>query len=101
MTQIPDFVQNTIELNLIKIIEQQLKLKIGFFLKHIESSALKKIKDTIDKVAPTDARVLVTGENGSGKELVARWMHEKSNRSSSHSFYNQHRVQPGNSLRQL
>jgi len=47
-----------------------------------ESSALKKIKDTIDKVAPTDARVLITGENGSGKELVARWMHEKSNRSS-------------------
>lgn len=46
-----------------------------------ESTALRKIKDTIDKVAPTDARVLVTGENGSGKELVARWIHEKSNRS--------------------
>jgi two-component system, NtrC family, nitrogen regulation response regulator NtrX len=45
-----------------------------------DSSALKKIKDTIDKVAPTDARVLITGENGSGKELVARWIHEKSNR---------------------
>ena len=45
-----------------------------------ESGALKKIKDTIDKVAPTDARVLITGENGSGKELVARWIHEKSNR---------------------
>lgn len=45
-----------------------------------ESGALKKIKDTIEKVAPTDARVLITGENGSGKELVARWMHEKSNR---------------------
>lgn len=44
------------------------------------SEALKKIKDTIDKVAPTDARVLITGENGSGKELVARWIHEKSNR---------------------
>jgi len=47
-----------------------------------ESEALQKIKTTIDKVAPTDARVLVTGENGSGKELVARWLHEKSNRSS-------------------
>ena len=47
-----------------------------------ESSAIKKIKDTIEKVAPTDARVLITGENGSGKELVARWLHEKSNRSS-------------------
>ncbi|MBX9784940.1 MAG: sigma-54 dependent transcriptional regulator [Chitinophagaceae bacterium] len=45
-----------------------------------ESAALKKIKDTIDKVAPTDARVLITGENGSGKELVARWIHEKSSR---------------------
>lgn len=45
-----------------------------------ESSAIKKIKETIEKVAPTDARVLITGENGSGKELVARWLHEKSNR---------------------
>ncbi len=45
-----------------------------------ESDAIKKIKETIDKVAPTDARVLITGENGSGKELVARWLHEKSNR---------------------
>jgi two-component system, NtrC family, nitrogen regulation response regulator NtrX len=45
-----------------------------------ESDGIKKIKDTIEKVAPTDARVLVTGENGSGKELVARWLHEKSNR---------------------
>jgi two-component system, NtrC family, nitrogen regulation response regulator NtrX len=46
-----------------------------------ESEAIKKIKDTIDKVAPIDTRVLVTGENGSGKELVARWLHEKSTRS--------------------
>jgi DNA-binding NtrC family response regulator len=46
-----------------------------------QSPAIIKIKDTIDKVAPTDARVLITGENGSGKELVARWLHEKSNRS--------------------
>ena len=45
-----------------------------------ESDPIKKIKDTIDKVGPTDARVLITGENGSGKELVARWLHEKSNR---------------------
>ncbi|MBS1574107.1 MAG: sigma-54-dependent Fis family transcriptional regulator [Bacteroidetes bacterium] len=44
------------------------------------SSPIERIKETIDKVAPTDARVLVTGENGSGKELVARWIHEKSNR---------------------
>jgi transcriptional regulator with GAF, ATPase, and Fis domain len=45
-----------------------------------ESSPIQKIKDTIEKVGPTDARVLITGDNGSGKELVARWLHEKSNR---------------------
>jgi two-component system, NtrC family, nitrogen regulation response regulator NtrX len=45
-----------------------------------ESTPIKKIKDTIEKVAPTDARILITGENGVGKELVARWIHEKSNR---------------------
>ena len=47
-----------------------------------ESDPIKKIKETIEKVAPTDARVLITGENGVGKELVARWIHEKSNRNS-------------------
>jgi DNA-binding NtrC family response regulator len=47
-----------------------------------ESAGIKKIKETIEKVAPTEARILVTGENGVGKELVARWIHEKSNRSS-------------------
>jgi two-component system nitrogen regulation response regulator NtrX len=45
-----------------------------------ESAALQKIRETIDKVAPTEARVLITGENGVGKELVARWLHEKSSR---------------------
>lgn len=45
-----------------------------------DSPAIKKIKDTIDKVAATDARILITGENGTGKELVARWIHEKSHR---------------------
>ncbi len=45
-----------------------------------ETPSILKIKDTITKVAPTDARVLITGENGTGKELVARWIHEKSNR---------------------
>ncbi|MEP6700892.1 MAG: sigma-54 dependent transcriptional regulator [Bacteroidota bacterium] len=45
-----------------------------------ESAPIQKIKETIEKVAPTEARVLITGENGVGKELVARWLHEKSNR---------------------
>ncbi len=46
-----------------------------------ESPAITDVKSAIDKVAPTEARVLITGENGTGKELVARWIHEKSNRS--------------------
>ena len=45
-----------------------------------ESKPIVQIKETIEKVAPTDARVLVNGENGTGKELVARWIHEKSAR---------------------
>ncbi|MBZ4191213.1 sigma-54-dependent transcriptional regulator [Niabella beijingensis] len=47
------------------------------------SAPIQKIKETINKVAPTEARVLVTGANGVGKELVARWIHELSNRSNS------------------
>ena len=46
-----------------------------------ESEPIRKVKDMIDKVAPTDARVLITGANGSGKELVARSLHQKSHRS--------------------
>ncbi|MCH7514273.1 MAG: sigma-54-dependent Fis family transcriptional regulator [Bacteroidetes bacterium] len=45
-----------------------------------DSEAMQEVKLVIDKVAPTDARVLITGPNGSGKELVAHWIHEKSNR---------------------
>jgi len=45
-----------------------------------ESVAINQIKEIIDKVAPTDARVLITGPNGTGKELVAHWLHEKSER---------------------
>jgi transcriptional regulator with GAF, ATPase, and Fis domain len=45
-----------------------------------DSEPIMRIKETIEKVAPTDARVLITGENGVGKELVAKWIHEKSSR---------------------
>uniref|UniRef100_UPI00404735DE sigma-54-dependent transcriptional regulator n=1 Tax=Algoriphagus sp. TaxID=1872435 RepID=UPI00404735DE len=45
-----------------------------------ESPALQTVKVTIEKVAPTEARVLITGQNGTGKELVAHWIHEKSKR---------------------
>jgi DNA-binding NtrC family response regulator len=48
-----------------------------------ESEAIVKIKEMINRVAPTDARVMVMGDNGTGKELVARWLHEKSNRAAS------------------
>ena len=44
------------------------------------SQAISHIKNMIEKVAPTDARVLITGPNGTGKELVAHWLHEKSDR---------------------
>ena len=60
-----------------------LKKKVNKVQEMIGHSApIKKIKETIDKVAPTEARVMITGDNGVGKELVARWIHEKSNRAS-------------------
>ena len=48
-----------------------------------ESEEIQHIQELIEKVAPTDARVLITGDNGTGKELVARWIHAKSDRSES------------------
>jgi len=60
---------------------KSLKRKVSKTFEMIgESEPIRKIKDMIERVAPTDARVLVTGANGTGKELVARWIHEKSER---------------------
>ena len=75
--------RNALDKQSLVIETKVLKRKVGKVQEMVgESSPIKKIKDTIDKVAPTDARILITGENGVGKELVARWIHEKSNRSS-------------------
>jgi len=66
--------------NLVKD-NKQLKRKINGVQEIVgDSPEIVKVKETIDKVAPTDARVLILGDNGTGKELIARWLHEKSNR---------------------
>lgn len=75
-------VRNALEKGNLVTEAKVLKRKVGKVREILgDSPAIKKIKDTIDRVAPTEARVLITGANGSGKELVARWLHEKSNRS--------------------
>ena len=59
-----------------------LKKKVSRNYKMIgESPEIQQIQGIIEKVAPTDARVLITGQNGTGKELVAHWLHQKSKRS--------------------
>ncbi|MFT5646937.1 MAG: two-component system nitrogen regulation response regulator NtrX [Aureispira sp.] len=63
-----------------KVLKKKIKKSGGVQTIIGESEGIGKIKATIDRVAPTDARVLVTGPNGTGKELVARWIHEKSER---------------------
>lgn len=60
-----------------KVLRKKLSQKLNMVG---ESPAIKQVKETIEKVAPTDARVLITGPNGTGKELVAHWLHQKSNR---------------------
>ncbi len=60
---------------------QVLKNKVSKMYEMVgESEAIKKVKEMIDRIAPTEARVLITGANGTGKELVAHQIHEKSNR---------------------
>lgn len=74
-------IRNAMDKNKLSKETKTLRKKISRVQEMIgESEGIMRIKDTIDKVAPTDARVLITGENGSGKELVARWIHHKSNR---------------------
>jgi DNA-binding NtrC family response regulator len=89
-----DFIQKPLDLNRILITVKNAKDKVHLvketktLKKKVygqemigESSAIRDIKDMIDKVAQTDARVLIMGANGTGKELVARNLHQKSNRS--------------------
>ena len=89
-----DFIEKPLDLNRILITlknatdkttlvkeTKALKKKVSSIQEIIgESPAITKIKEMIDRVAPSDARVLITGSNGTGKELVARWLHEKSPR---------------------
>lgn len=89
-----DFIQKPLDLNRIlitiknatertQIITENTNLKKKVFGKHMigESAPILHLREMIEKVAPTDARVLITGPNGSGKELVARSLHQQSNRS--------------------
>ncbi|QEC55130.1 sigma-54-dependent transcriptional regulator [Flavisolibacter ginsenosidimutans] len=74
-------IRNAMERNKLVSETKTLKRRVSKVQEMIgESAPIKQIKDTIEKVAPTEARVLITGENGVGKELVARWLHQKSSR---------------------
>ncbi|MCA6433155.1 MAG: sigma-54-dependent Fis family transcriptional regulator, partial [Cytophagales bacterium] len=75
-------VRNALDKNKLVKEAKSLKRKVSHKYEMIgRSEALQEVMTLIEKVAPTDARVLITGPNGSGKELVARQIHEKSNRS--------------------
>jgi len=74
-------IKNAIEKGSLVTETRALKKKVSKKYEMVgESKAILKVKDMIDRVAPTDAKVLITGDNGTGKELVARQLHEKSNR---------------------
>ena len=74
-------VRNALDRKELVVENKMLKKKVSKNYEMIgESKAISHIKDMIEKVAPTDARVLITGPNGTGKELVAHWLHEKSER---------------------
>lgn len=78
-------VRNALEKKSLVVETKQLKKKVNKTkTREIigNSDPIQKIKELIERVAPTDARVMITGSNGTGKELVARWIHELSNRAS-------------------
>lgn len=75
-------VRNALDRKVLVVENKMLKKKVSKNYEMVGSSEpINLIKDIIEKVAPTDARVLITGPNGTGKELVAHWLHEKSERS--------------------
>jgi two-component system, NtrC family, nitrogen regulation response regulator NtrX len=75
-------VRNALDRKELVVENTRLKKKVGKNYEMVgESPAISRIKNIIEKVAPTDARVLITGPNGTGKELVAHWLHQKSDRS--------------------
>ncbi|MEN8880200.1 MAG: sigma-54 dependent transcriptional regulator [Polaribacter sp.] len=76
-------VRNALDKKVLVVENKRLKKKVSKNYEMVgESDVISHIKDIIEKVADTDARVLITGPNGTGKELVAHWLHEKSSRSS-------------------
>ena len=75
-------VRNALDRKELVVENKNLKKKVSKNYEMVgDSKEISDIKDIIEKVAPTDARVLITGSNGTGKELVAHWVHEKSQRS--------------------
>ncbi|ALU76155.1 sigma-54-dependent transcriptional regulator [Tenacibaculum finnmarkense] len=74
-------VRNALDKTALVVENKRLKKKVSKNYQMIgDSDAITHIKEIIEKVATTDARVLITGPNGTGKELVAHWLHEKSDR---------------------
>lgn len=74
-------VRNALDRKVLVVENKMLKKKVSKSYEMVgDSDAINHIKEIIEKVAPTDARVLITGPNGTGKELVAHWLHEKSER---------------------